>query len=515
MNMNNTIRILGLVLSATSLVACAVPETSAQPSGGSSSGSSPSGGDPNALGTVTLDLTNAPSNAQCIRVTLTPQSGSPTVQLIPVTGGASTANVSLGLVPNGAFTVTGAAFTGGCGSVGATTAAAWTADPVAATVQPGQATKIALTFRPNNPVSVSANFLPNIKGIAAGGYNTVLLTDQVPSVWGYAAFNNVPAALPGGLTGITAVAAGYQHACGIRNDGTVWCWGWNIYGAVGPNVAVGSLTTSPVQVPLSGTFTMIAAGGYHTCAYRPGPANSPSQQAVFCWGYNGDGELGNGTTTSTSTPTQVSGITGISFGNEAIRSLSAGGYHTVATLGDGHFLAWGDDRFSELGDQGTTNALTPLYLFDPVQVSTSCGLYFTCSLHVDGTVGCWGGNYAGQLGDGTLLNRTIMVKPSLPATVKQIVTGDAHTCALLTTGQVYCWGANTDGQVGDLTDLTRSLPVPVSLGTDVAQAIAAGNAHNCALTTTSGVYCWGYNGYGELGDGTNVDAFAPEKITLQ
>jgi alpha-tubulin suppressor-like RCC1 family protein len=514
--MKNTARIFGVVALATSLVACAAPETATPPaSSGSGSGSTPSGDDPSALGEVTLDLTTAPSNAQCIRLTLTPQSGSATVQLIPLTAGASTANVSIGMVPNGVFTVKADAFTAACSSIGSS-AAAWTADPVGATVQPGQVTKIALTFRPNNMVSVSANFLPNIKGIAAGGFNTVLLTDAVPSAWGYAAFNNVPSALPGGLTGFTSVAAGYYHACGIRSDGTVWCWGWNIYGAVGPNVGLNSVATTPVQVPLTGAFTMIAAGGYHTCAYRPGPPNSPNQQVVFCWGYNGDGELGNGNTTSTSTPTQVNGITGLSFSNEAIRSLSAGGFHTVATLGDGHFLAWGDDRYSELGDNGTTNATSAVYMFDPVQVSTACGEWHTCSLHVDGSVWCWGANYTGQLGDGTTVNRPAMVKVPLSATAKQIVAGDNHTCALLTTGQVACWGWNTDGEIGDLTAFARFSPVPVNLGTtDLVQAIAAGSQHNCALTTTSNLYCWGYNGMGELGDGTNVDAFAPEKITLQ
>src|ERR1035438_5418786 len=126
---------------------------------------------------------------------------------------------------------------------------------------------------------------------------------------------------------------------------------------------------------------MIAAGLSHTCAYRPGPANNSSAQAVFCWGYNGDGELGNGTTVNSATPVQVSGITGISFNGAAIRSLGAGAFHSLATMGDGRFLAWGSNNVGQLGDGTTTNRTTATYSYaDSSEIAIAGGSAHTCAL---------------------------------------------------------------------------------------------------------------------------------------
>jgi alpha-tubulin suppressor-like RCC1 family protein len=475
-----------------------------------------SGTDEGSTTEVTAQLTAVPTGTQCVRITVTPPSGTASIQSFTLTAGASTASLSLGSLPVGNDAVTGAAYAATCTGIGSS-APTYTADPVTALVRSGVVTTVALTFRPNNPASVSVNFVTNVLSIAAGGYNSFALTSAAPLEWGQAAFNDVPVALPGPATAVTAIAAGAYHACALHADGTVWCWGTSYYGGAGPGIAVGGGSSTPVQVPLTGAFTMIAAGLYHTCAYRPGPANNSSAQAVFCWGYNGDGELGNGTTVNSATPVQVSGITGISFNGAAIRSLGAGAFHSLATMGDGRFLAWGSNNVGQLGDGTTTNRTTATYSYaDSSEIAIAGGSAHTCALHANGSVWCWGQNVVGEGGDGTTTNHlTPTAVVGLPGPAKQLAIGADHSCALLTSGQVACWGYNAEGEIGDLTTTNRLTPVVVNLGNDVVQSIGAGYNHTCVLTAALGIWCWGYNGFGEIGDGTNNDAFGPTKVLLQ
>jgi alpha-tubulin suppressor-like RCC1 family protein len=137
-----------------------------------------------------------------------------------------------------------------------------------------------------------------------------------------------------------------------------------------------------------------------------------------------------------------------------------------------------------------------------------------CALMNDGTVRCWGDNRFGQLGDGTTVPRNVPVKvQGLTAPVQAIAAGDAHTCALDATGSVLCWGSNASGQLGDgsidgSTEGQRVLPAPVMLA-DTAVSIGAGGATTCAATTSGAAYCWGANVSGQLGDGSNTDRSAP------
>jgi alpha-tubulin suppressor-like RCC1 family protein len=487
-------------------VGCAAPDRA----GGS-------GSDEGETTQVTAQLTAVPSGTQCVKITVTPPSGSASVQSFTLTAGASTSNMSLGALPAGSDTFTGAAYAATCSTIGSS-APTYVADPVVAIVRAGTLTSVTLTFRPNNSASVTGNFIPNVVGVAAGGYNSFALTGGAPLQWGYTAFTDVPVTVAGAATpATTAIAAGAYHACALHADGTVWCWGISYYGGMGPGVPMGGGSSTPVQVPLSGAFTMIAAGLYHTCAYRPGPPNSAPQEAVFCWGYNADGELGNGTNTNSATPVQVSGITGLSFNGLGIRALSAGAYHTVATMGDGHFFAWGANNYGQLGDNTTSSRNTAEWVTTDVnQVAISAGYSHTCALHADGSVWCWGGNFEGQIGDGTFTNRMLPTAVvGLAAPVKQLTAGGYHNCALLTNGQTVCWGYNADGEIGDLTTTLRPTPVAISFGGEVAQGLAAGYQHTCALTTALNVWCWGYNGFGEIGDGTNSDDFGPTKVLLQ
>ena len=146
-----------------------------------------------------------------------------------------------------------------------------------------------------------------------------------------------------------------------------------------------------------------------------------------------------------------------------------------------------------------------------------------------GTAYCWGGNYFGQLGDGTggnggdqSANRLVPVAVSGGRTYTALAAGDAHTCGLATGGTAYCWGYNGNGQLGDGTSgnggdqsADRLVPVAVSGGRTYT-ALVAGGEHTCGLATGGTAYCWGWNAYGQLGDGTsgNGDSSADRLVPV-
>ncbi len=252
--------------------------------------------------------------------------------------------------------------------------------------------------------------------------------------------------------------------------------------------------------------TQVSAGGLHTCALL-------SDQTVKCWGYNGDGELGDGVTNhgatdfqgldTSPTPVTVSGITNAT-------QISAGGQHTCALLSGGTVVCWGDNWAGQLGNGTTTDSPTPVRVSGITNATQiSAGFSHTCALLSDGTVMCWGWNWEGQLGNGTTTeNSPTPVQVSGITNATQISAGSDHTCALLTGGTVRCWGDNLYGWLGNGTTTNSPTPVPVS-GVSTATQVTAGGMHTCALLSGGAIKCWGHNVYGELGNGNYDDHSVP------
>jgi alpha-tubulin suppressor-like RCC1 family protein len=399
----------------------------------------------------------------------------------------------------------------------------------------GAARRLALFLLPILPVSAHADTeLSGIASIAAGGLHTCALTaGGAVRCWGRLPFGTngayinalVPMDAPGMQSGVRAIAAGGGGTCALMDSGAVECFG-----------------SIPGYVPASPTeVAAISVGGGHACVLT-------SAGGVKCWGANTQGQLGNGTTTASTSPVNVAGLA------SGVTAVSAGASHTCASMAGGGVKCWGantydyysggftyhlvsgalgagdiPDQWSPVDVVGLTEAVVALsaayrntcavtasgaakcwgqgYGYLPADVAglasgavaiASSGAH-ACVLSGAGGVKCWGANLFGELGDGTAsdLGRLDVDDVSgLASGVAAVVVGTSHSCALMLAGGVRCWGANESGELGDATT-SASQPVRqprdvVGLSGPVTQ-LSAGNSHSCARTASGAAQCWGSN----------------------
>ena len=300
------------------------------------------------------------------------------------------------------------------------------------------------------------------------------------------------------LNDTAAVVAGDDHTCVLTVGGAVLCWGYNPQGQLGDGTTTAQSRPTPV-VGLGSGVAAITAGGRHTCGLT-------TAGAVLCWGRNDRNQLGDGTTSARLTPTPVVGL-----GSDVVE-IAAGYDHTCALKTAGALVCWGYNNWGQLGDGTTTSRATPIAVpgMAGAVATIGAGAYHTCVLTTGGGAQCWGGNSSGQLGDGTTTDRwTAVPVTGLGSGLVAIAGGMSHSCAVTTTGSAVCWGDNSYGQLGDGTTARRVTPTAVSgLAGDVA-AISAGGYETCALTAEGGVLCWGRNTRGQIGDGTTTQRWTP------
>lgn len=333
--------------------------------------------------------------------------------------------------------------------------------------------------------------------------------------WGYsdlgqlgngAALANVAFPTPVEVIGldapIVAVDTFFDHTCVLTDAGAAWCWGSNDHGQLGDG---GTTTTStPVAVP-GGPFTAISAGVGHTCAIT---ADGGAQ----CWGYNDYGQLGDGSTDEAHAPIDVDGL-------GDVIAISAGRDHTCAVTNDGAVHCWGGDTYGELGNGEPLSAshspVTVAIGADAIDVEA--GDNDTCVITDAGAALCWGKNDDGQLGNGEsgtqVMSSTPQSVTGASSGVTSISPGFGYTCAVQD-GAMLCWGDNFDGTLGNGEGAGFQSAVPVAvtgLGSGGAQ-IGTCSGHACGRTDAGAVWCWGTNDGGELGDGTMDGSNVPVQV---
>jgi alpha-tubulin suppressor-like RCC1 family protein len=303
-----------------------------------------------------------------------------------------------------------------------------------------------------------------------------------------------------GLAHAVSVVAGGFHNCALLANGKVECWGNNGNGQVG----TGSLTTSSFNTPqkvigLGQPAVAIAAGWYTSCALLV-------DSTVRCWGFGGNGGLGNGTLTVNSPlPVKVKNL------KHAV-DIDMGLRHACATRSDGTEWCWGYNASHDLGDGTTTQSDVPVKVLGVTNaVSTSAELETTCVLTKSRTAKCWGANGAGQTGIGSTSPVSHAMTVQGLHGVTRVVAGGAHTCAIVAK-HVFCWGSNTSGQLGNGTTTSNLVPSAVP-GLSNVTGLTLGDDHTLAVTKGQHTFAWGYNQFGTLGNGTTTNSSTPVPVT--
>ena len=309
------------------------------------------------------------------------------------------------------------------------------------------------------------------------------------------------------------VAVGGSYSCVVRADGAVSCWGGNGSGQLGDNSTTQRL--APVVVSgIDGSASTakaesVASASTHSCALM-------TTGAVECWGGDAYGQLGDGSQIDRLTPVTVTGIDGTSNAHRAV-AVNVGGDQSCAIMVDGSAKCWGRNDRGQLGDGTTTGSSTPVGVGDSdgsspdsTAVSIALGDSHTCALYEDGSARCWGANDRGQLGDGTTTEQhtpsaVFGIDGATSATSGwQIAADSSNTCVTFANGSLSCWGANSSGQVGDNSLTDRWTPTSVS-GLDGSTAsksvgaVTVGGNNVCTIMVDGSGLCWGANNYQQLG----------------
>jgi len=422
----------------------------------------------------------------------------------------------------------------------------WTSSPSAAAtvdasgvvagVAPGSATITATAETRSGTATVDVEVV-SFSTVQAGAFHSCGLAASGAYCWGSGTYGQAgngakangfaPVAVSSDRANLVSLSVGGVHNCGLTASGAAYCWGADYYGELGAGtpgsqvcgVEEAPCSTTPLAVAGGHVFSSLSAGWVQSCAL--------TSAAAYCWGDATYGTLGDGSTASSRTPVAVTNAppfvsigTGISFAC----GLTAGGAA----------YCWGDNSFGQLGTGPNGPEACSGEWCSKTPVAVSGGLTFTaltvgywhaCGLTSNGAAYCWGNNGDGQLGatttetcagfDAVLACSTTPLPVEGTLTFGSVSAGFFHTCGVLTTGEGYCWGSNTNGQLGNGTTTASSTAVPIMGGLSFAGLSAYGRWHSCGLTTAGVAYCWGFNGWGQVGDGTGADALEPVQVAGQ
>jgi len=317
-----------------------------------------------------------------------------------------------------------------------------------------------------------------------------------------------------------SVSVGYYYTLAIKSDGTLWGWGFNECGQLGDGTTNGKML--PAQIGTSTDWRLVSAGGGHSVAIK-------NDGTLWAWGNNAAGQLGDGTTTNRFSPVQIGSSTdwkSVSAGHICyIESYPNCNYmyeHTVAVKNNGTLWTWGYNSNGQLGDGSRTDRKSPLQIGTATNwQSVSAGPNYTVAIKNDGTLWAWGNNFSGQLGDGTKTEKTSPVQIGFSSNWQSVTSGhlsfDAnhtnkyiggHTVAIKSDGTLWAWGGNNDGQLGDGTTAEKNSPVQVGTSANW-QSVSASNRYTDAIKNDGTLWTWGKI---SIGDGITIIKYVPKQM---
>jgi len=420
------------------------------------------------------------------------------------------------------------------------------------------------------PVQVKG--IEGVKAIAAGGYHTVALKeDGTVWTWGENLYGqlgddtidickNEPVQVKG-IEGVKAIAAGERHTVALKEDGTVWSWGNNVFGQLGHTDFV-VRNNQPMMVVDLKDVKAIAAGEWHTVALK-------EDGSIWAWGDNEDGQLGDGRVIATNKPVQaidIEEVVAIASGNcftvalkqdgtvwtwglyfyydpienvdiamtstqpvckegiEDVKAIAAGSDHVVALKEDGTVWTWGRNDYGQLGNGTKVNYNEPVQVTGIEDVKAiAAGTYNSFAIKEDGTVWAWGSNDSGQLGvdEGILYESLVPIQITGIEDVKTIAAGSDHTIAIKEDGTVWGWGSNFAGQLGAIviadSDTNNEFKYERFMqvrGMEKVKAIAAGYNYTIALKKDGSLWVWGRNNLGNLGE-DSIETISIEPVPVK
>jgi len=424
----------------------------------------------------------------------------------------------------------------------------WTSDASAASVDasgvvfgvsPGSATITAAAESKNGTATVTVEVV-TLATVQPGAYHSCGLTvGGAPYCWGHGTYGQMgegakasefaPVAVSQSLS-LASISVGAIHTCGLTVSGAAYCWGLDYYGELGAGTPGAQIcgsegipcSTTPLAVAGGRSFSSLAGGWGESCALQK------SDAAAYCWGDNTYGALGNGSTANSRTPVAVSG-------GRAFVSVGTGNIFACGLTADSAAYCWGNNSAGQLGIgpgggpelcSAEPCSTAPVLVSGNLKFGTlSVGYWHVCGLTGDNTAYCWGDNDGGQLGATTTETcagfgvvigcSTVPLPVEGGNTFTKISAGSFHSCGIVAAGDGYCWGSGFYGQLGDGTGTDSPTPTLIAGALSFAAVSAFGRYHSCGFTAAGVAYCWGYNGWGQLGDGTGYDAYAPVQVIGQ
>jgi alpha-tubulin suppressor-like RCC1 family protein len=313
---------------------------------------------------------------------------------------------------------------------------------------------------------------------------------------------------------IEDLGAGFYHSAIVTKTGKLYTWGYNNYGQLGDGTTTQRTTPTLIYSFKEDKAKIVSLGEYHS-------AMITESGKLYTWGFNGNGRLGDGTTTNRTTPTLID-----KFNGEKVISVSLGHYHSAAITESGKLYTWGLNDKGQLGDGTTVEKHVPILIDNfggEKVIAVSLGGWHSSAITESGKLYTWGRNdYGGALGDGTTVNKSVptLIDRFNGEKIKVVNLGFLHSSAITETGKLYTWGYNNAGQLGDGTIVNKSVPtlidkfngekiITVNLG---GGNVSPYNGHSSAITESGKLYMWGLNNYGQLGDGTTVNKTVPTLI---